>query len=113
MSSDGICFECCASCCGLCAIFTSTSLGVWCNQNAFGSRGCGGNRGCCGSCCDESFDEDVFDRELRKDMAKTQAPEEAVRRSSGEQRALVTEQPTADARTSMSLPPAKAPAPPA
>lgn len=35
---------------------------------AFGANGCGcgSQRGCCGSCCSASFDEDAFDAEERK-----------------------------------------------
>lgn len=31
---------------------------------------CGGPRGCCGSCCDSSFDEDDFDERMKKEQAK-------------------------------------------
>jgi hypothetical protein len=41
-------------------------------------RCCGGPRGCCGSCCDSSFDEDDFEERLKKEQAKNGANAEPV-----------------------------------
>ncbi|KAG6860612.1 hypothetical protein C0995_009366 [Termitomyces sp. Mi166 len=57
----------------------------------WGSNGCcNGNRqaGCCNSCCGDSFDEDAFDKEVKKDMEKTRAS------TSADDKPATTEQPT-------------------
>ncbi|KAH7882950.1 hypothetical protein F5I97DRAFT_153857 [Phlebopus sp. FC_14] len=57
-----------ASVCGCCALFITSSLEAWCNLHAFGAdiKCCGGQRGCCGRCCDSSFDKDDFDERIKK-----------------------------------------------
>ncbi|KAG6380167.1 hypothetical protein JVT61DRAFT_8256 [Boletus reticuloceps] len=87
-----------AGCCGLCAY---SALEAWCilrelgpfyrssvsgtqrnfcpqHTDPFGARCCGGPRGCCGSCCDNSFNEDDFDEHLKKVQAKNGANTEPV-----------------------------------
>ncbi|KAJ6588377.1 hypothetical protein B0H19DRAFT_1248047 [Mycena capillaripes] len=56
-----------AACCGLCCLCGTGALGTWCNMNAFGGRG-GRSVGCCGSCCNKSFNEDSMDK-WEKDRA--------------------------------------------
>ena len=47
--------------------------------DAFGADvRCGGPRGCCGSCCDSSFNEDDFEERLKKEQAKNGANAEPV-----------------------------------
>ncbi|KAJ6570902.1 hypothetical protein DFH09DRAFT_1362528 [Mycena vulgaris] len=49
-----------AACCGLCAICGFSALSNWCNLHAYG-----GNskiNGCCGSCCNKSFNDDSTDK---------------------------------------------------
>jgi len=47
----------------------------------YGADGCCGSRnsnaGCCGSCCGKSFDEDIFDEQVKKDLEKTRDPDAA------------------------------------
>jgi len=54
----------------------------WCVIHAFGAdvRCCpGGPRGCCGSCCDASFDKDDLDERMKKkEQAKDAANPEPV-----------------------------------
>ncbi|KAF8128705.1 hypothetical protein EV363DRAFT_1221404 [Boletus edulis] len=65
-----------AGCCGLCVY---SALEAWCILHPFGARCCGsGPRGCCGSCCDNSFNEDNFDEQLKKAQAKNSANTEPV-----------------------------------
>ncbi|KAF9557806.1 hypothetical protein CPC08DRAFT_710119 [Agrocybe pediades] len=69
----------CAGLCGGCCLFCFSGLGAWCTtqySESYGSRGCGGNSsaGCCGRCCSQSFDEDAFDEQVKKDMEKTRDP---------------------------------------
>jgi len=42
-----------------------------------GAGGCCGrnSQGCCGSCCADSFNEDTFDEQVKKDMARIRAPD--------------------------------------
>ena len=48
------------------------------NLGTYGSRGCTCQAGCCGSCCKDSFDEDTFEDQVRKDMEKTRDPNASV-----------------------------------
>ncbi|KIY70225.1 hypothetical protein CYLTODRAFT_419956 [Cylindrobasidium torrendii FP15055 ss-10] len=51
---------------GLCAIFCISNLAVWCNTKSYGDGG-NSTAGCCGPCCNKSFDEDGFDAAVKKD----------------------------------------------
>ncbi|KAG8216042.1 hypothetical protein J3R82DRAFT_8039 [Butyriboletus roseoflavus] len=66
-----------AACCGLCAY---SALANWCIIHPFGAdvRCGGGPRGCCGSCCDSSFNEDNFDERMKKEQARNGANAEPV-----------------------------------
>ena len=44
----------------------------------WGSCECSRNAGCCGSCCDDSFNDDNFDDSFRQDMEKTSAANTSV-----------------------------------
>ncbi|KAJ6463917.1 hypothetical protein C8R45DRAFT_503348 [Mycena sanguinolenta] len=72
-----------AACCGIC--FTERSFVVlcgfgalsnWCNTGSCGGRGGRHIRGCCGWCCDRSFNDDSMDKwdkdkaELRTEQAQ-------------------------------------------
>ncbi|KAI0698969.1 hypothetical protein C8T65DRAFT_742738 [Cerioporus squamosus] len=59
MSDPSGCDYCCAGLCGGCCIACTESLNMYCFSKAYGS-GTTTNRqaGCCGSCCNKSFDED-------------------------------------------------------
>ncbi|RDB23763.1 hypothetical protein Hypma_009490 [Hypsizygus marmoreus] len=50
--------------------------------DTFGAKCCSccgsGQAGCCGSCCGDSFNEDAFDKQVKKDLAKTRATEEEL-----------------------------------
>lgn len=45
-----------------------------CSSEAYGAKGCCGNSnaGCCGSCCNSSFDEDAFDVQAQKDRKEAE-----------------------------------------
>ncbi|KAJ7130228.1 hypothetical protein C8R44DRAFT_731783 [Mycena epipterygia] len=51
-----------AACCGLCCFCGFGALESWCDLNAYGGRGGRHITGCCGSCCNRSFNEDSMDR---------------------------------------------------
>lgn len=43
------------------------------HTDAFGANGCcnsNSTAGCCGSCCNKSFDEDRFDEQMKEDSEK-------------------------------------------
>ncbi|EEB95972.1 hypothetical protein MPER_04975 [Moniliophthora perniciosa FA553] len=71
--------DCAALCCGACCLGIFSALAQWCNTpEPYGIRGCGccdNPKGCCGSCCDRSFNDDNFDEEVKKDMEKTRRKE--------------------------------------
>ncbi|KAM5533008.1 hypothetical protein V8D89_013350, partial [Ganoderma adspersum] len=48
------------SCCGVCCVACTGALESWCFTKSYGSGGSGRQAGCCGSCCNKSFDEDEF-----------------------------------------------------
>ncbi|KAJ7055276.1 hypothetical protein C8F01DRAFT_463892, partial [Mycena amicta] len=53
---------------GCCAIVLYSALGPWCDTKAFGSGGSNRQAGCCGSCCNKSFNEDSTDKwDLKKE----------------------------------------------
>ncbi|KAG1819271.1 uncharacterized protein BJ212DRAFT_83214 [Suillus subaureus] len=59
-----------STCGGCCNVLPTTALG--CNINAFGANArCCGAQGCCGGCCRESFDEDHFDEQMKREMERT------------------------------------------
>jgi len=67
---------CLADLCGFCCICCSASLTSYCNTKNAGADGCCGRSsyaGCCGGCCNESFNEDSFDQQVKKDLARTKA----------------------------------------
>ncbi|KAJ7337353.1 hypothetical protein DFH08DRAFT_964353 [Mycena albidolilacea] len=65
-----------AACCGICLLCGFGALSTWCNMNAFGGRG-GRHTGCCGRCCNDSFNEDSMDRwdKDRAELRETAQPE--------------------------------------
>ncbi|KAF8842828.1 hypothetical protein BDN67DRAFT_965251, partial [Paxillus ammoniavirescens] len=65
INADAGIFACCCIC-------ITTALQTWCNLHAFGAnvRCCGGQQGCCGCCCDSSFNEDDFDERMKKERAR-------------------------------------------
>ncbi|KAJ7253062.1 hypothetical protein B0H12DRAFT_602972 [Mycena haematopus] len=58
-----------AVCCGICLLCGFGALSNWCNTGSCGGRGGRHIAGCCGSCCDRSFNDDSMDR-WDKDKAK-------------------------------------------
>ncbi len=42
--------------------------------DSYGSGSGTSTSGCCGSCCDKSFNEDSFDEQVRRDMEATRDP---------------------------------------
>ncbi|EDR10278.1 uncharacterized protein LACBIDRAFT_317006 [Laccaria bicolor S238N-H82] len=75
--SDGA-GACAGVCCTFCCLGGEAGLATWCNTQTFGAGGCPCCRnhvnGCCGSCCNDSFDEDAFDKKVRKDLENTRDP---------------------------------------
>ncbi|KAM6501104.1 hypothetical protein JOM56_004118 [Amanita muscaria] len=64
--------ECLSACCALCCLCGAASLQSWAMAGeGYGSRN--GNAGCCDSCCKKSFDDDDFDEQVKRDMAKASA----------------------------------------
>jgi len=68
------CFDIMTFCCLCC----SGSLETYCETKRFGAGGCcssdaPGSAGCCGACCDKSFNEDVFDKQIKDSLARTRA----------------------------------------
>ncbi|KAJ7075113.1 hypothetical protein B0H15DRAFT_867908 [Mycena belliarum] len=51
-----------AACCGICCLCGFSALSSWCNMGSYGGRGGRRLNGCCGSCCNDSFNEDSMDR---------------------------------------------------
>ncbi|KAJ7481537.1 hypothetical protein FB451DRAFT_1394185 [Mycena latifolia] len=51
-----------AACCGICCLCGFSAISSWCDQTAYGGRGGRRINGCCGSCCNKSFNEDSMDR---------------------------------------------------
>ncbi|KAF9450025.1 hypothetical protein P691DRAFT_811266 [Macrolepiota fuliginosa MF-IS2] len=70
--------ECCSGFCGICCVAISSTISQWSSTSRAGSTGlcCCGSRyaGCCGSCCNDRFNEDNFEDQVRNDMAKTRDP---------------------------------------
>jgi len=62
---------------GGCCLCITGALQAYCNTKAFGGNGCCGSgnttAGCCGSCCDDSFNEDSFDKHMAKSGAEPKA----------------------------------------
>jgi len=59
---------------GICGLIIFSALNPWCNTHAFGANGCcnsNSTAGCCGSCCNKSFDEDRFDEQMEEDSKKS------------------------------------------
>ncbi|SJL10515.1 uncharacterized protein ARMOST_13901 [Armillaria ostoyae] len=52
----------------------SSALSNWCMLNSYGSDSGTSTSGCCGSCCDKSFNEDSFDEQVRSDLEATRDP---------------------------------------
>ncbi|KAG1752136.1 hypothetical protein EDB19DRAFT_1093590 [Suillus lakei] len=83
--------ECLGSLCGGCCIVLTTALGTWCNTNVFGSNTkCCGPQGCCGGCCRESFDEDHFDEQMKKEMERTKDTSQPVETQPGPSGSMTT-----------------------
>ncbi|KAG1767810.1 hypothetical protein EDD22DRAFT_277767 [Suillus occidentalis] len=77
--------ECLGSLCGGCCIVLPTTAlwSPWCDINAFGANAkCCGPRGCCG-CCRESFDDDHFDEQMRREMERTKDTSQPVKTQPG------------------------------
>ncbi|KAF7366689.1 hypothetical protein MSAN_00927000 [Mycena sanguinolenta] len=75
-----------AACCGLCLLCGFGALSNWCNTGSCSGRGGRHIAGCCGWCCDRSFDEDKWERdkaELRTEQAQP-APTEPMSLASSE-----------------------------
>ncbi|KAF7297465.1 hypothetical protein MIND_00980200 [Mycena indigotica] len=47
---------------GCCAVVFYTIFAPFCNTKSWGSGGSNGVAGCCGSCCNRSFNEDSMDK---------------------------------------------------
>ncbi|KAG2073961.1 hypothetical protein BDR04DRAFT_257099 [Suillus decipiens] len=63
---------CLGSVCGNCLGDILPTTAVGCNINTCGiSAKCCGPQGCCGGCCGESFDEDRFDEQIKREMERT------------------------------------------
>ncbi|KAF9045245.1 hypothetical protein BJ165DRAFT_1404466 [Panaeolus papilionaceus] len=80
--SDGALADCCeywslihdhvSALCGFGALTN------WCTTGTWGSGGSNNTAGCCGSCCNKSFDDDAFEEQVAKDMEKTRDPSAVV-----------------------------------
>ncbi|KAK0205406.1 hypothetical protein DFS33DRAFT_1383315 [Desarmillaria ectypa] len=70
---------CASICCGLCCVACSSALSNWCMLKSYGSGSGTSTSGCCGSCCDKSFNEDSFDEQVRRDMEATRDPNAPTR----------------------------------
>ncbi|KAH7928330.1 hypothetical protein BV22DRAFT_1030820 [Leucogyrophana mollusca] len=65
--------SCLGALCGGCCLVLGSALTTWCNLNAFGANvNCCSQRGCCGCCCQSSFDDDNFDEQMKREMERTQ-----------------------------------------
>ncbi|KAJ7161094.1 hypothetical protein C8R46DRAFT_1106507 [Mycena filopes] len=57
---------------GCCGIVLFSALAPWCNTKAFGSGDSNRLAGCCGSCCNKSFNEDSADAWAKPQPETTQ-----------------------------------------
>ncbi|PAV17886.1 hypothetical protein PNOK_0637200 [Pyrrhoderma noxium] len=81
MSNDLLSAE--AGICGICCICCTASFWTFCDQKAYGSGSrlsapCGGPRGCCGSCLEDSG-EDSFEKAERKEKERREKQEAELR----------------------------------
>ncbi|KAJ7258054.1 hypothetical protein B0H12DRAFT_1322647 [Mycena haematopus] len=56
---------------GICAICVISAFQPWCNTKAFGGNSGNHLAGCCGSCCNKSFNEDSLDKWDKERPEKT------------------------------------------
>ncbi|KAF8196294.1 hypothetical protein K438DRAFT_1760458 [Mycena galopus ATCC 62051] len=76
-----------AGCCGCCAICIYSALEPWCNTKAFGGGDSNHQAGCCGWCCNKSFNEDSmdkWDKAPQKENTQQPGPSEPMKMSAPE-----------------------------